>query len=79
MRHQRVHQGHNCWVTPEDEQFVTADLISRSCLVGPPDSFARQVADLDDAGLDQIVLLPPLAEKEAVIRYVAERVVPRLD
>jgi alkanesulfonate monooxygenase SsuD/methylene tetrahydromethanopterin reductase-like flavin-dependent oxidoreductase (luciferase family) len=78
VRHQRVHQGHNCWVIPEEEQFVTADLISRSCLVGSPDTLARQIADLDDAGLDQIVLLPPLAEKEAVIRDVAERVIPLL-
>ena len=78
VRHQRVHQGHNCWVVPEEEQFVTADLIARSCLVGTPESLARQIGALDEAGLDQIVLLPPLAEKEAVIRDVAERVMPLL-
>lgn len=78
LRHQRVHQGHNCWVIPEEEQFLTAELIARSCLVGTPESLARQIADLDAAGLDQIVLLPPLAEKEAVIRDVAEHVLPRL-
>jgi 5,10-methylenetetrahydromethanopterin reductase len=78
LRHQRVHQGHNCWVIPEEEQFVTADLVARSCLVGTPEALARQITALDDAGLDQIVLLPPLAEKEAVIRAVAEHVVPLL-
>lgn len=78
LRHQRVHQGHNCWVVPEEEQFVTPDLIARSCLVGTPESLARQIEELDRAGLDQIVLLPPLAEKEAVIRDVAERVMPLL-
>ena len=78
VRHQRVHQRHNCWVIPEEEQFVTAELIGRSCLVGTPSSLARQIAALDEAGLDQIVLLPPLAEKEAVIRDVAERVMPLL-
>jgi len=78
VRHQRVHRGHNCWVLPEEERFVTADLISRSCLVGSPDSLARQINDLDDAGLDQIVLLPPLEEKEAVIRDVAARVMTLL-
>ena len=78
VRHQRVHQGHNCWVLPEEEQFLTADLITRSCLVGTPASLADQIAALDAAGLDQIVVLPPLDEKEAVIRDVAEHVLPRL-
>jgi alkanesulfonate monooxygenase SsuD/methylene tetrahydromethanopterin reductase-like flavin-dependent oxidoreductase (luciferase family) len=78
LRHQRVHQGHNCWVLPEEERFVTAELIERSCLVGTPDQLARRITDLADAGLDQVVLLPPLAEKEAVIRDVAARVFPLL-
>lgn len=78
LRHQRVHQGHNCWVIPEEEQFLTADLIARSCLVGTPDSLASRISELDDAGLDQIVLLPPLDEKEAVVRDVGERVLPLL-
>ena len=78
VRHQRVHQGHNCWVLPEEERFVTAELVARSCLVGTPESLAEQIVALDDVGLDQIVLLPPLAEKEAVIRDVAQQVVPLL-
>jgi alkanesulfonate monooxygenase SsuD/methylene tetrahydromethanopterin reductase-like flavin-dependent oxidoreductase (luciferase family) len=73
-RHQRVHLGHNCWVLPEEERFVTADLIERSCLVGTADQLVERIGALDDAGLDQIVLLPPLAEKEKVIRDVATHV-----
>ncbi|MEM8747885.1 MAG: LLM class flavin-dependent oxidoreductase [Actinomycetota bacterium] len=79
LRHQRVHQGHNCWVLPEEERFVTADLLERSCLVGTPDELADRIRSLDAAGLDQLVVLPPLAEKEAVIRDFAERVMPLLD
>jgi len=78
LRHQRVHQGHNCWVLPEEEQFLTADLIDRSCLVGTPTELATLIVELEAAGLDQIVVLPPLAEKEAVIRDVATRVIPLL-
>lgn len=77
-RHQRVHQGHNCWVLPEEEQFLTAELIDRSCIVGTPAKLAARIADLDKAGLDQIVVLPPLAEKEAVVRDIAEKVMPLL-
>jgi alkanesulfonate monooxygenase SsuD/methylene tetrahydromethanopterin reductase-like flavin-dependent oxidoreductase (luciferase family) len=78
IRHQRVHQGHNCWVLPEEEQFVTKELIERSCLVGTPTELATLIGDLATAGLDQLVLLPPLAEKEAVIRDVATKVMPLL-
>jgi alkanesulfonate monooxygenase SsuD/methylene tetrahydromethanopterin reductase-like flavin-dependent oxidoreductase (luciferase family) len=75
-RHQRVHLGHNCWVIPEEEQFVTAELIERSCLVGTAEQLIGRIRALDAAGLDQIVLLPPLAAKEQVIRDVAAHVMP---
>jgi alkanesulfonate monooxygenase SsuD/methylene tetrahydromethanopterin reductase-like flavin-dependent oxidoreductase (luciferase family) len=71
-RHLRTHLGHNCWVIPEEERFVTPELIDRTCLVGTADDLRRRVADLEEAGLDQIVLLPPLDEKESVIAEVAD-------
>ncbi|NCG38190.1 MAG: LLM class flavin-dependent oxidoreductase [Actinobacteria bacterium] len=77
-RHQRIHEGHNCWVTPEEEPFITPELIDSTCLVGTSEQLIDRIHALDDAGLDQLVLLPPLAEKEAVIRSVAEHVLPAL-
>jgi 5,10-methylenetetrahydromethanopterin reductase len=76
--HLRVHEGHNCWVVPEEEQFVTRELIEATCLVGTPSELAARLRDLEDAGLSQVVLLPPLAAKESVLRSVAERVMPLL-
>ena len=76
-RHLRTHLGHNCWVIPEEERFVTKELIERSCLVGTPDQLRDRVAELDDAGLDQIVLLPPLDAKGAVIADVARELIAR--
>ncbi|MEL6893912.1 MAG: LLM class flavin-dependent oxidoreductase [Actinomycetota bacterium] len=73
-RHLRTHLGHNCWVIPEEERFVTKSLIERSCLVGTPDQLRDRVGELDDAGLDQLVLLPPLDAKDAVIADVARTV-----
>ena len=75
-RHQRIHLGHNCWVIPEEERFVTEELIRRTCLVGTADELAQRVAQLDEAGLDQLVILPPLDEKEAVIERIAAEVFP---
>lgn len=76
--HQRIHQGHNCWVVDEEQQFVTKELIEASCMVGTADQLARRLDDLAEAGLDQVMLLPPLAAKEDVLRSVAEQVMPKL-
>ena len=76
-RHLRIHLGHNCWVIPDEERFVTKALIERSCLVGEPGALRERVAELDEAGLDELVLLPPLAAKERVIRDVARELIDR--
>lgn len=76
--HQRIHDGHNCWVLPEEERFVTTELIEASCMVGTADDLARRLDDLAAAGLGQVMLLPPLAAKEEILRTVAEQVVPKL-
>ncbi len=81
-RHLRTHLGHNCWVIPQEERFVTQEVIERSCLVGTADELRSRVADLEDAGLDQIVLLPPLAAKEKVVADAARTLIgptPRPD
>ena len=76
-RHLRTHLGHNCWVVPEEERFVTKALIERSCLVGEAGALRERVAELEEAGLDQLVLLPPLEAKERVVRDVARELVGR--
>ena len=76
-RHLRTHLGHNCWVIPEEERFVTPDLIDRTCLVGTADELRVRIADLEAAGLDQLILLPPLDEKESVIADLADALFAR--
>jgi 5,10-methylenetetrahydromethanopterin reductase len=76
--HQRVHQGHNCWVLPEEQRFVTKELIEATCLVGTADEIATRMRALEAAGLSQIMLLPPLAAKEQVLRDISEQVMPLL-
>jgi 5,10-methylenetetrahydromethanopterin reductase len=76
-RHLRIHLGHNCWVIPDEERFVTKELIERSCLVGTPEELRSRVGELDEAGLDQIVVLPPLAAKNSVAADVARELIGR--
>ena len=47
-------------------------------MVGTPTDLARRLTDLGAAGLSQVMLLPPLAAKEDVLRDVAEHVMPLL-
>lgn len=73
---QRIHLGHNCWVIPEEERFVSPELIERTCIIGSPTQIASQITGLEQAGLGQIMLLPPLAVRDRVLREVATDVMP---
>jgi alkanesulfonate monooxygenase SsuD/methylene tetrahydromethanopterin reductase-like flavin-dependent oxidoreductase (luciferase family) len=77
-RHQRIHAGHNCWVMPEEERFVTPELVEATCMIGTPIQLADRLRALEAAGLSQVMLLPPLAVKEQVLRDVATKVMPLL-
>lgn len=78
VRHQRVHQGHNCWVVPEEEQFVTPALMQSTCLVGEPDQLVDRLLALDAAGLDHLMILPPRDVRYEVLEAVGSKVIPRL-
>jgi len=78
IRHQAIHRGHNCWVVPEEERFVTRGLIEASCMVGTAEELVGRLHELDAAGLDEVLLLPPLATRDEALRQVAEQVLSRL-
>ena len=69
--HQRIHAGHNCWVLPEEERFVSRALIEATCLVGSADQLIERLQGFAAAGLDQVMLLPALAPRYAVLERVA--------
>jgi alkanesulfonate monooxygenase SsuD/methylene tetrahydromethanopterin reductase-like flavin-dependent oxidoreductase (luciferase family) len=63
---------------PEEEKFVTKEVIQASCLVGTQDQILGQLDELDDAGLDQVMLLPPFDPRFEVIERVARDIIPQL-
>jgi alkanesulfonate monooxygenase SsuD/methylene tetrahydromethanopterin reductase-like flavin-dependent oxidoreductase (luciferase family) len=77
-RHLRIHLGHNCWVEPEEERFLTPAVLANGCMVGTADALAERVDALAQAGLHELMLLPTLATKEDVLRDVAAKVKPLL-
>jgi len=76
--HQRIHSGHNCWVLPEEERFVTRELIESSCLVGTADQLIERLEAVAVAGLDQVMILPSFDPRYEVIERVARDVLPHL-
>jgi len=75
-RHQRIHAGHNCWVLPEEEQFVTAELIEATCMVGTKEQLVHRLKDLSSAGLDQVMILPNFESRFEVLERVAKDIIP---
>jgi 5,10-methylenetetrahydromethanopterin reductase len=76
-RHQRIHAGHNCWVLPEEEQFLTEELIRGTCMVGTVQELRQLVRDYEAAGLNQLMLLPNFDTKLDVLRSVADHLILR--
>lgn len=77
-RHQFIHRGHNCWVEPDEEQFVTAELIASTCLVGTAAQLVDRLGVLGEAGVDEVTILPPFEPRYEVLEQVAADVMSQL-
>jgi len=77
-RHQMIHTGHCAFLPPAERRFVTPDLIEASGgLVGEADAIIERIRTLETAGLDQIVLLPPIAAARQNFKDFSEQVMAK--
>ncbi len=76
--HQRIHAGHNCWVLPEEERFVTRELLEATCTIGTADDLIARLRALAGAGLDQVMILPAFEPRYEVLERVARDVLPHV-
>ncbi len=74
-RHQRVHGGHNCWVLPEEERFLTPELLQATAMIGTRDALLERLLALAEAGLDQVMILPNFDTRFDVLERVAKDIV----
>ncbi len=77
-RHQRIHAGHNCWVLPEEERFLTPEVLAASCLIGTADEIIERLHGLAAGGLDQVMILPNFDTRFAVLEEVGAQVLPHV-
>ena len=74
-RHQRIHGGHNCWVLPEEERFLTPELLQATAMIGTRDGLLERLLALAEAGLDQVMILPNFDTRFDVLERVAKDIV----
>jgi len=75
-RHQRIHMGHNCWVLPEELQFLTPKLLDSTCLIGTQDQLLEKLNALAAAGLNQVMTLPNLGSRYESLERIAKDIIP---
>ena len=74
-RHQRIHGGHNCWVLPEEERFLTPEVLRATCMIGERDELVERLSALAGAGLDQVMILPNFDTRFDVLERVAKDII----
>ena len=77
-RHQRIHGGHNCWVLPEEERFLTPDILRATAMIGERDELIDRLAALAGAGLHQVMILPNYDTRFDVLERVARDIIPHV-
>jgi alkanesulfonate monooxygenase SsuD/methylene tetrahydromethanopterin reductase-like flavin-dependent oxidoreductase (luciferase family) len=77
-RYQQIHYGHCAFLPAEERRFITEDLIrSTGGLVGTPDEIVAMIREREAMGLNEITLLPAMAEARRTLRDFAEKVIAR--
>ena len=77
-RHQRIHGGHNCWVLPEEEEFLTPDILQASAMIGTRDDLIERLSVLGASDLDQVMILPNFDTRFDVLERVAADIIPNV-
>jgi alkanesulfonate monooxygenase SsuD/methylene tetrahydromethanopterin reductase-like flavin-dependent oxidoreductase (luciferase family) len=77
-RFQEVHLGHCAFLPPQERRFITEDLIrSTGGLVGTPDEIIAMLREREAMGLDEVTLLPAMAEARGTLKDFAEHVIAK--
>ncbi|MFI4998725.1 MAG: LLM class flavin-dependent oxidoreductase [Reyranellales bacterium] len=77
-RYRQVHLGHCAFLPPAERRFITEDLIrATGGLVGTPDEIVGMLREREAMGLNEITLLPAMAEARRNLGDFAQKVIAR--
>jgi 5,10-methylenetetrahydromethanopterin reductase len=76
--HQRIHAGHNCWVLPEEERFLTPKVLQATNMIGPQEQLLERLQNLAAAGLNQVMVLPNFETRNQVLERISKDIIPHV-
>ena len=77
-RHQRIHGGHNCWVLPEEERFLTHEVLTAGAMIGTRDELIERLSEMRQSGLQQVAILPNFDTRFDVLESVAAHLIEQV-
>jgi len=75
-RFRQIHEGHGTFLQPGERKYVTPETIRGTCIVGERDEIIGQIRAMEQAGIREVLLLPPADTQREVFRDFAEQVMP---
>ena len=63
---------------PEEERFVTPELIDATCIVGTANEVIERLQQLEERGLDQLMILPNFDPRFEVLERIGREIIPHV-
>lgn len=77
-RYLYLHRGHVIYLLPEERRFITPEAIRSTTLVGTRSELLDQIRELEQAGVNQIVVNPPIDRFKECIDEISSELIERL-
>ena len=75
--HLDLHDGHCLYVQPEEERFVTPELIRTATMTATPEALLERLHSLEDAGVKQVAFIPPTNGYTEFVTEFSQQVIAR--
>ncbi len=72
-----LHDGHGIYVRPEEERFVTPEVIQTTTMTATPEDLLGRLRALEAQGVKQVAFIPPPEASSEFIREFGEKVIAR--
>lgn len=72
-----LHDGHCLYVQPEEEQFVTPEVIQATTMTSTPEALLERLHGLEAAGVKQVAFIPPTNGYMDFVKECSEMIIGR--
>lgn len=77
-RYLHLHQGHVIYLLPEERRFITPEAIKSTTLVGTRKELIEQIREMERAGIQQLIVNPPLDRHKECIDEISRELIEHL-